>query len=167
MSRYIELALKAFIPPCRESGLAFEAHGQNTMARFDKKTGELKGFVIRDFGGISIHRETLKKSCGVDVDVLPNSSVIAESMDLVYNRLYHSLFHTHLQRLIRVLGMHHNGRGWEMVRHYFNELVPKDDPMYAYFMEQSKVSGKCLISMKLDGLYRDVSNIKINWRGYV
>ncbi|KAG2224869.1 hypothetical protein INT45_008051, partial [Circinella minor] len=158
LDRYIELALKAFIPPCRESGLAFEAHGQNTMARFDQKTGELKGFVIRDFGGISIHRETLKKSCGVDVDVLPNSSVIAESMDLVYNRLYHSLFHTHLQRLIRVLGMHHNGRGWEMVRHYFNEIVPKDDPMYAYFMEQSKVSGKCLISMKLDGLYRDVSN---------
>ncbi|KAI9272746.1 IucC family-domain-containing protein [Phascolomyces articulosus] len=155
LDRYIELALKAFIPPCRENGLAFEAHGQNTVARFDQKTGELKGFVIRDFGGISIHRDTLKKSCGVDVDVLPNSSIIAESMDLVYNRLYHSLFHTHLQRLIRVLGMHHNARGWEMVRHHFNKLVPKDDPMYAYFMEQKKVSGKCLISMKLDGLYRD------------
>ncbi|KAI9497663.1 IucC family-domain-containing protein [Zychaea mexicana] len=155
LDRYIELALKAFIPPCRENGVAFEAHGQNTVARFDKETGVLKGFVIRDFGGLSIHRETLEKSCDAELDVLPDSSIVAESMDLVYNRLYHSLFHTHLQRLIRVLGMHHNGRGWEMVRRYFTELVPKNDPMYAYFMEQSKVSGKCLISMKLDGLYRD------------
>lgn len=63
--------------------MAFEAHGQNTMCRFDRKTGELKGFVVRDFGGVKVHNETLKKSCGVELDVLPDSCVVAHSLDEV------------------------------------------------------------------------------------
>ena len=146
----------AFIPPCRENGVAFEAHGQNTLARFDRHTGELKGFVIRDFGAVRIHNDTLKRTCGVEIDVLPNSPVNAESMDLVYNRLYHTLIYTHLQRIIRVLDMHHNGRGWEMVRTCFSELVPVDDPMHGYFM-QATIPGKCFARMRMDDLFSNVS----------
>ncbi|KAG2216433.1 hypothetical protein INT45_002314 [Circinella minor] len=155
LNRYVELALKAFIPPCLENGVAFEAHGQNTMCRFDKRTGELKGFVIRDFGGVKAHNPTLKKTCGVELDVLPDSCVVAETMDEVYKLLYHTLFHSHFQRLIRVLDMHHNGRGWEMVRKHFVAMVPKDHSMYKFFMEKEKVPGKCMIRMKIEELYRD------------
>ncbi|KAI9496318.1 IucC family-domain-containing protein [Zychaea mexicana] len=155
LDRYIQLALKAFIPPALENGVAFEAHGQNTMCRFDRRTGELKGFVIRDFGGVKAHNPTLKKSCGVELDVLPDSCVVAHSMDEVYKLLYHTLFHSQFQRLIRVLGMHHNGRGWEMVRTHLAELIPRDHPMYQFFMVQEKVPGKCLIRMKIEELYRD------------
>lgn len=75
---YIHLALEAFLPPCIHNGVAFEAHGQNTLARFDIKTKKLLGFVIRDFGGIKVHQETLRQSCGAEIDVLPDSCVVAE-----------------------------------------------------------------------------------------
>lgn len=127
------------------------------MVRFDRKTGELKGFVIRDFGGVKVHNETLKSTCGVELDVLPDSCVVANTREECYKLLYHTLFHSQLQRLIRVLGLHHNGRGWDMVRKHFTALVPKDHSMYAYFMEQDKVPGKCLVRMKIQELYRDVS----------
>jgi hypothetical protein len=58
------------------------------LARFDKKTGQLKGFVIRDFGGIKVHRPTLLKTAGVDIDVLPDSCVVAESPDEVRRIFY-------------------------------------------------------------------------------
>lgn len=149
--------MQAFVPPLINNGVAFEAHGQNTMVRFNRKTGELKGFVIRDFGGIKAHNETLKRTCGVELDVLPDSTVVAETMEECYKLLYHTLFHSQFHRLIRVLDLHHNGRGWELVRKRFKEAVPEDNPMYTYFMEQQKVPGKCLMRMKLNELYRDVS----------
>ncbi|KAG0171015.1 hypothetical protein DFQ30_001634 [Apophysomyces sp. BC1015] len=157
LDRYIETALQAFLPPCLINGVAFEAHGQNTLARFDKKTGELKGFVIRDFGGIKVHRETLKKSCGAELDVLPDSCVVAETRDESYKLLYHTLIHSHLQRLIRVLDLHYNGKGWELLRGHMSRMIPKDHSMWTVFMESTKVPGKCLVRMKIEELYRDVS----------
>lgn len=53
--------------------------------------------------------------------------------------------------------MHHNGRGWEMVRKHFKAMVPKGHPMWAYLMGETKVPGKCLVRMKIEELYRDVS----------
>ncbi|KAI9300073.1 hypothetical protein BJ944DRAFT_171418 [Cunninghamella echinulata] len=155
LDRYIELAFKAFLPPALINGVAFEAHGQNTLARFDKKTGLLKGFVIRDFGGVKVHRETLKKSAGVDIDVLPESCVVAETKDEVFKLLYHTLIHSQIQRLIRVLDLHYDGRGWAMVRKHLSNLIPKDHYMWKSFMEDDKVPGKCLVRMKIEELYRD------------
>ena len=154
--------MKAFIPFCLNHGIAFEAHGQNTMVRFDRNTGELKGFVIRDFGSIRVHNETLKQSCGVGLDTLPDSPVFADSMTAVYNRLYHSLVHVHLQHLVRVLDMHHNGRGWEMFRCYFSEIVPPSDPMYSYFMFQEKIPAKSLVRMWMDNRIFKVHSLICN-----
>ncbi|KAI8334810.1 IucC family-domain-containing protein [Chlamydoabsidia padenii] len=155
LDRYIDLALQAFLPPALINGVAFEAHGQNTLARFDKKTGLLKGFVIRDFGGIKVHRPTLIKSAGVDIDILPDSCVVADTPDDVFKLLYHTLIHSHLQRLIRVLDLHYDGRGWAMVRKHLTRLVPKDHSLWKPFMEDEKVPGKCLVKMKIEELYRD------------
>ncbi|KAF7727683.1 hypothetical protein EC973_007238 [Apophysomyces ossiformis] len=155
LDRYIETALQAFLPPLLVNGVAFEAHGQNTLARFDRNTGELKGFVIRDFGGVKVHRETLKRSCGADLDVLPDSCVVAETLDESYKLLYHTLIHSHLQRLIRVLNLHYNGKGWEMLRGHMSRMIPKDHSLWTVFMEKTKVPGKCLVRMKIEELYRD------------
>lgn len=155
LTRYVDLALRAFLPPCLENGLAFEAHGQNTLARFDRKTGQLKGFVIRDFGGVKVHRDTLRASTGCELDLMPDSCVEAFTLDEVAKLLYHTLFHCQFQRLIRVLGLHYNGVGWEIVRKRMTELIPKDHVMYPMFMENDKVPGKCLVRMKIDELYRD------------
>jgi siderophore synthetase component len=77
------LSLEAFLPPCLHNGIAFEAHGQNTLARFDSKTKKLVGFIVRDFGGIKGHQETLKNSCDVELDVIPDSCVVAEDLNEV------------------------------------------------------------------------------------
>lgn len=83
IARYATLYLKAFLTPVHKYGLAFEAHGQNTLARFDKQAGELVGFVTRDFGGLVAHQETLKRTLGEEIDVLPDSSCIANTLDRV------------------------------------------------------------------------------------
>jgi hypothetical protein len=36
-------------------------------------------------------------------------------------------------------------------------MVPKDHSMWKSFMEDEKVPGKCLVRMKIEELYRDVS----------
>ncbi|CAM0142647.1 unnamed protein product [Umbelopsis sp. WA50703] len=156
LDRYIKLSLEAFLPPCLHNGVAFEAHGQNTLARFDSKTKQLTGFIIRDFGGIKGHQDTLMKSCGVKFDVLPDSCVIADELDGVYKLLYHTLIYSHLHRLIRVLGQHYNGRGWSIVRQYLKAMVPQEHPLYKAWLLQTEIPGKCLMQMKIDELYRDV-----------
>lgn len=155
LDRYVDFALRSFLPPCLINGVAFEAHGQNTLARFDRKTGILKGFVIRDFGGVKAHNETLKKSAGVELDILPDSCVEAQTLEEVFKLLYHTLFHCQIQRLVRVLDLHYSGEGWEIVRKYMNLYVPKDHVMWPMFMETAKVPGKCMVRMKIDELYRD------------
>ncbi|KAF8581295.1 hypothetical protein K439DRAFT_1619181 [Ramaria rubella] len=155
LARYIDLVFDAFLPPLLVNGVAFEAHGQNTLARFDGVTGELRGFVFRDFGGMRVHAGTLEASTGVDIlgaDLegdphadantntntntngnmnaddddddtdapppltLPTHCIIVPTLQSAHRRLYHTLIHSHLHRLIRVLGFHHSGVGWGLVR---------------------------------------------------
>ncbi|KAG2188916.1 hypothetical protein INT44_004058 [Umbelopsis vinacea] len=155
LDRYIRLSLEAFLPPCLHNGVAFEAHGQNTLARFDSKTKKLIGFIVRDFGGIKGHQETLRKSCGVELDVIPDSCVEANELDEVYKLLYHTLIFGHLHRLIRVLGMHYNGKGWAMLRQHLTKMIPESHPMYTAWLRKQELPGKCLMQMKIDELYRD------------
>jgi hypothetical protein len=48
----------------------------------------LVGFVIRDFGGIKVHQQTLKNSCGAELEVLPDSCVIAKDPNEVSFRVF-------------------------------------------------------------------------------
>jgi len=154
--RYVDLVLRAFLPPAITNGVAFEAHGQNTLARFDRATGELKGFLIRDFGGIRVHCETLKASTGVDMDVLSTSPIVAKELSDVINKLYHSLFVLHLQRLIRVLDLHRNGFGWCCVREALDRNFPNNESeIYKAIRTQKRMPGKCLVRMKMAELYCD------------
>ncbi|KIJ27921.1 hypothetical protein M422DRAFT_37525 [Sphaerobolus stellatus SS14] len=110
LEQYVNLVFDAFIPPLLIDGIAFEAHGQNTVVRFDKSTGKLKGFVFRDFGGMRVHKPTLEAATGVKMDTLPDHCIVVSDVNEAYKRLYHTLIHSHLQRLIRVLGFHHNSK---------------------------------------------------------
>ena len=73
--------------------------------------------------------------------------------------MYHTVFHNHPQQLIRVLGLHYNGRGWEIVRHHLNELIPKDHGLYAAWLsaERKTLPSKCFLRMRMSGMYRFVS----------
>ncbi|KAJ7595950.1 IucC family-domain-containing protein [Mycena floridula] len=156
LDKFIKVFFDAFLPSVLENGVAFEAHPQNCVARFDAKTKELKGFVIRDFGGIRVHRESLLASTGVALDFVEGHSIIAPDLDDVYARMYHTIIHNHFQQLIRVLGLHYNGKGWEIVRKHFKAQVPADHTLYTAWLspERKTFPGKCFMRMRMQGMYR-------------
>lgn len=104
--------------------MAFEAHAQNMLLRFDVVTGKLLGFVMRDLGGLRIHPPTLSTSTGVDFAFLPGHCIATDTTQDAYPKFYHTLIHNHLQRLIRLLGMHYDGRGYAILRRFLDEIIP-------------------------------------------
>ncbi|KAG6830045.1 hypothetical protein H0H92_002463 [Tricholoma furcatifolium] len=159
LSKFVRMLFDAFLPSVLHNGVAFECHPQNCLARFDLATKELKGFIIRDFGGLRVHPETLKASTGVDIDVHAGHSILAPDLDDVYTRMYHTIFHNHLQQLIRVLGLHYNGRGWSVVREHLNAVIPRDHALYEAWLSPDRTSlpSKCFLRMRMSGMYRFVS----------
>ena len=89
------------------SRFAFEAHPQNTVARFSATSPhELVGFYVRDFGGLKVHMPTLEESTGVKYEndlefVKLGHSVLSSEVSDVYTRMYHTIVHNHLQVSLR------------------------------------------------------------------
>ncbi|KAF8348962.1 IucC family-domain-containing protein [Amanita rubescens] len=156
LDRFVQLFFRAFLPSIIHNGVAFEFHPQNCLARFDLKTKELRGFIIRDFGGIRIHPETLYASTGVELDCLPGHSIAVPNLDDVYTRAYHAAVHNHLQQLIRVLDLHYNGQGWEIVRQHLMQAIPKEHGLYNAWLspERKMVPSKCFLRMRMAKMYR-------------
>ncbi|KAI0321791.1 IucC family-domain-containing protein [Amylostereum chailletii] len=154
---FVRVFFAAFLPPMLHNGVGFEAHPQNTVARFSLASPpKLLGFIIRDFGGLRVHPETLRASTGVELDVAPNHSIIADSMDDVYTRMYHTVVHNHLQQLVRVLGLHYNGKGWDVVRKRLREAIPAGHSLERAWLgpEAKTLPGKCFMRMRMVGMYR-------------
>ncbi|KAJ2452765.1 hypothetical protein GGF42_003953 [Coemansia sp. RSA 2424] len=151
---YSEMLFDAFLPPVMNHGFAFEAHPQNCLLRIGAETGDIRGFIVRDFGGIKVHLPAFVRSTGVDIAMLPDASTKAKSMDEVYDLAYHTLVQCQLHRLVRALRLHYHGDGWAVVRNSFERRVPSSHPLrQAWYQETFDL--KCFITMKLDGLYRD------------
>jgi siderophore synthetase component len=159
LNSYIQLACEAFFPPLIHNGVAFEAHGQNVLLRIDIRSKKILGFIVRDLGGLRIHPPTLARSTGVDFEFLPDHCVATRSLAEAYPKLYHTLVHNHLQRLIRLLDMHHDGSGYALVRKHFEAAIPADHELRKLWLVNKTVPGKCLMRMKLQGVYRDVSRV--------
>jgi siderophore synthetase component len=147
------------------NGVAFECHPQNCVARFDFESKKLKGFIIRDFGGLRVHAETLKATTGVDFDCMEGHSIIARTLDDVYTRMYHTIIHNHFQQLIRVLGLHYNGLGWKIVREQLEKNIPRDHPLHNAWMSPSRKTfpGKCFMRMRMSSMYRFVSPFSVTF----
>jgi siderophore synthetase component len=163
----VRLFFAAFLPPMLEDGVAFEAHPQNTIARFSlAPPHELRGFVIRDFGGLRVHPPTLLTSTGVALDVVPGHSIVADTLDDVYARMYHTMFHNHLQQLVRLLELHYNGKGWQVIRMRLREAIPPGHALEkAWLGEEAKTfPGKCFMRMRMAGMYRHVSSLTLDSR---
>ena len=108
-----------------QDGIAFEAHLQNTVVRFSLAPPyELRGFVICDFGRLHVDPPTLLALTGVMLDVVLGHSIIAETLDDVYTRMYHTMFCNHLQQLVHMLGLHYNGKGWDVIHLPLWEAIP-------------------------------------------
>ncbi|KZV67527.1 hypothetical protein PENSPDRAFT_611311, partial [Peniophora sp. CONT] len=162
LEEFCKMFFAAFLPPMLLNGVGFEAHPQNTVARYSAtEPHRLLGFIIRDFGGIRVHPPTLLASTGVELDAAPNHSIIAEDMDDVFARMYHTVVHNHLQQLIRVLDLHLNGKGWEVVRTTLRDAIKAVDSPNSAALEKAwlgedakTVPGKCFMRMRMVGAYR-------------
>ncbi|KAF5393180.1 hypothetical protein D9757_001345 [Collybiopsis confluens] len=155
---YLRTACEALIPPLVYDGVAFEAHAQNMLLRSDVATGQIKGFVIRDLGGLRIHPPTLIKSTGVDFQFLDGHCIATETVEETYPKFYHTFIHNHVQRLIRLLGMHYDGSGWEILRRHLKNTIPAEHALNKLWLDpatSSVVPGKCLLRMRLQQTYRD------------
>ncbi|KAF8896585.1 hypothetical protein BD779DRAFT_1496720 [Infundibulicybe gibba] len=108
------------------------------------------------FVRIRVHPETLRASTGVELDFLDGHSIIASDLDDVYTRMYHTVFHNHLQQLIRVLGLHYNGKGWAIVRNHLRNIIPRDHRLYDAWLspEVKTLPGKCFLRMRMSDMYR-------------
>ncbi|KAF9484378.1 hypothetical protein BDN70DRAFT_903720 [Pholiota conissans] len=158
LNQYISIACEAMIPALVHNGVAFEAHAQNVLARFDLTTGDLKGFVIRDLGGLRIHPPTLRESTGTHFQFLPKHCVATSTLEEIFPKFYHTFVHNHIQRLARVLGLHYNGRAWEMLREHMGRVIPKSHPVWNVWMDPKSitVNSKCLMRMRMRDSYRDM-----------
>ncbi|EKM78593.1 hypothetical protein AGABI1DRAFT_59499 [Agaricus bisporus var. burnettii JB137-S8] len=157
LDRYIEVACRALLPALLQNGVAFEAHAQNVVARFDTATGRLLGFIYRDLGGLRIDFKKLRESTGVDFEFLPGHCVLSDSIQEASTKFYHTFVHNHIQRLIRLLKLHSNGIGWEILRKHMNAVIPRDHKLWDLWMnpERKKVESKCLMRMRMRDSYRD------------
>ncbi|PBK88955.1 hypothetical protein ARMGADRAFT_936425 [Armillaria gallica] len=153
LSTYIDILLRAFLPPLLINGVAFECHPQNAVARFSSEAPhKLVAFVVRDFGGLKIHPATLLASIPeADLSfVHPTHSILAETIDAVWTRMYHTVVHNHLQQLVRVMGLHTGGEGYELLRMHLAKFVPLTHPWFT----QPYVEGKCFMRMRMQGMDR-------------
>ncbi|CAF1187803.1 unnamed protein product [Adineta steineri] len=154
LTRYSELACAAFLPPMLEHGFCFEAHGQNTLARFDRHTGQLIGFAIRDFGGIRIHREQFESTTPFKLDVLPGSCIVTDDIMEVYMKLFHCFIQNHMNRLVRALDLHYSRKGWTVVRKAVEKYITVTSPAANAWLKET-VPLKAFLKMKLADKYRD------------
>ncbi|KAG0255170.1 hypothetical protein BGZ95_005851 [Linnemannia exigua] len=170
LSRFVDLAFKAFLVPLIEHGFSFEAHQQNTLVRLpipqpdDNSPIYPCGLIVRDFAGIRVHQETLFKSTGMRVPVLPGNPCEVTDLKEAYIRLYHSLIQMHLHRLIRALDLHYSGQGWLIVRTKLEYYFKPGDIGHELWLSSETCKWKCFIRMKMkelyrDYIYRDVPNI--------
>ncbi|KAJ7733428.1 IucC family-domain-containing protein [Mycena maculata] len=153
LDSYLRLTCQAIIPPALYNGVVFEAHAQNCLLRFDVATGAPLGFVLRDLGGLRIHPETMNTSLDTDFAFLPGHCVVTGSLEETYPKFYHTLIHNHLQRMIRLLGMHYNGVGWAMLRRHLRNVIPDGHGLWKAWMETDTVAGKCLMRMRLQSVH--------------
>ncbi len=95
---YVDRLLPPVLRLFTAHGVALEAHLQNTLAVVDR--GRLLGFVVRDLGGLRVHRGRLL-AAGHHLSFEPGSFIVTDDLAEARDKLAHTLFHAHLAALFR------------------------------------------------------------------
>ncbi|KAJ5757131.1 uncharacterized protein N7511_007313 [Penicillium nucicola] len=157
--KYTACLFKLTIPPLLQYGIALKAHGQNIVVRVCRQTGDIKGFAVRDFGGIRLHVPTLREYCGGGLDAIPSgSAVLTSNLHNAWSKVHHSLLQNHVGFLLSALGLEQQG-GWTIVREELaNVLNPNENirgrKLYDFFVADT-MPFKCFLMVRMEGKYRD------------
>jgi len=171
---FLDVSIEGLLTLLSVYGIGFEAHMQNTITVVSQATGTPTRLLLRDFGGIRISMNRLRKM-GFSTDFFPMSVTIKDSMEEVRNKLFYAFFQSVLGELVAELAQAYSiGEFdlWKMAylksrevfaklknQHPFPDWVDTD---FAYFVRQHW-SFKSLLSMSLidsdsDYVYTDISN---------
>ncbi|KAE8386171.1 IucC family-domain-containing protein [Aspergillus alliaceus] len=156
--RYIACLFKLALPPLLNHGIGLELHGQNLIVRVCLQTGEIKGFAVRDFGGIRLHTPTLRQYGVKFESLLMGSATITDSLHNVWSKVHHSMLQNHVGSLMAALGLECKG-GWAVVREELLAVLRPDDSatgqsLYQFFLGDT-MPFKCFLRMRMEGKYRD------------
>jgi siderophore synthetase component len=158
--RYVACLFELLLPPLANHGIGLESHGQNLVARICRRTAEIKGFIVRDFGGVRLHVPTLH-SQGIKFDSMPaGGATLTDHLQNVRNKVHHALLQNHVGTLLSSLGLESHG-GWVIVREELSLILkPAEDTprgsLYNYFVKDT-MPFKCFLRMRMEGKYRDAS----------
>ncbi|OLY78988.1 hypothetical protein AYI68_g6640 [Smittium mucronatum] len=162
---FVDIYFGSLIPYIVQFGWTFEPHQQNTLIRVSKKEPHVvKGIIIRDFGGIKIHLQTLEKGLGTGdtVEMLPDAFADADDIQQVYKIAYHTMIQCQIHRLARALNLHYSGVAWSITRKLLLKYVGDvNHPLYKCWTSPT-IDLKSFVAMKLDGLYRDYLYSKVS-----
>lgn len=72
------------------------------LLRLSRSTLTPTGFVMRDLGGLRVHPATLSASTGSEFAFLPGHCVVTATPEEAAKKLYHTLVHNHLLKVLKV-----------------------------------------------------------------
>ncbi len=90
---YIDLLVPPALRLCTAHGVALELHLQNTLVVHHR--GRPCGFIVRDLGGVRVHRGRLA-AAGHPLDLAPGSFTVTDDLAELQSKLAHTLLHAHL-----------------------------------------------------------------------
>lgn len=95
---------RCFLKPLFCNSLLFDAHGQNSLLRFHRSTGQLLGFSVRDMSGTRFNRAEFERTTGIEVDERMSNHEL--NIPDLLERAYFIFFVVHLWPLIIALDLH-------------------------------------------------------------
>jgi siderophore synthetase component len=84
-------------------GIALESHLQNSLIVFDVEDARPVATLVRDLGGIRVHRDRLAER-GFSLEPYPESDLEADGDADLHRKLYYALFQNHLAELVATVG---------------------------------------------------------------
>ncbi|MCA9649888.1 MAG: hypothetical protein H6712_00415 [Myxococcales bacterium] len=170
LERYVE----ALVPPVLRfavHGVALEAHLQNTLVL--ARDGRPEGFVIRDLGGIRLHRPRLR-AAGHAPSLHPDSFIETDDLEELRTKVSHTLLHAHLHTLLgwveAILGLP-SAEGWALVRRSIDTQLERwaEEPGLRNACEGDRrallaprVRAKALLTMRIDDRSSDYAYIDVD-----
>jgi siderophore synthetase component len=131
---YLSIAVPGLLGMYLLYGIAFEAHQQNSFMVMGSD-GHPDRLLLRDFGDIRIHRDTLQAT-GLDLELHDPTMTLYDDAHPVRDKLLHATFMCHLGELVLLCARHWDvspDRLWEELAEHvgrcFETLRERIDPL--------------------------------------